>query len=504
MSMAATMGPLSPTRLSLALEYFRRTRWLQALTITCVSGVSFAILMKSALVLLFGNGIAVSWPVVGLVSAAMLQTRRQNWLWVVLGIAAGHVYVEHVFSLGEMLVDTVCDISEILITVYTLPPFTHLSKWMGERHLVARFITFPVLLGPLMTSIPVGVVYSRELHDGFWKEAAHWFFADALGIVLWLPLALVLVSAETYALFRWKTLVRTVSLVGLVIIVGLLIFARQPLPVAFVMMPILLLVGLQSGFSASVLSVNVLAMIGALATLHGMGAFAMVDGAYRVMMLQVYLAMCMLSCFPISIIMMERDTLEHGLRKAYDSMERLATKDGLTGLANRRQFDLALVAEWSRALRENRQVGLLMIDVDCFKLYNDSYGHVAGDDCLRRIAAALSTTVLRAGDLVGRYGGEEFFVLMPGTDLAGAMIVGEKVRQAVEAMGLKHHRNPSQVVTISVGCHCVVPRVQVSPQSLVEAADEALYAAKQGGRNRVMSSEPHSLKKTDTLVAATG
>jgi diguanylate cyclase (GGDEF)-like protein len=489
------MGSATRTRLPLhstiriVIEYFDRKKWLQAFTTTCVSAVCFTILMKLSLVLLFGNGIAVCWPMVGLVTAVMLKLPRRRWPWLVLGIVFGHIYTERNYLFDEMVVDTVCDVAEVMITAYALPPFTNLSEWMRQRNLLLRFVAFPVLLGPIFTSIPVGIVFSHELHVSFWTEAKNWFSADSLGIVLWLPLALVMLSPETYELFRWRALPKTLGVAGLAVGVGAMVFGHRPLPVSFMVLPALLLVAVRLGFSASVLAVNLLSILGAIATLHARGPFAFVQGEYRIIVLQVYLAMCMLSCFPVSIMMMERDTFERELRDACDSMEQLATRDGLTGLANRRRFDRTLAVEWSRAARERRQVGLLMIDVDCFKMFNDSYGHVAGDQCLRRIANVLAAEAHRATDLAGRYGGEEFFVLMPGTDLAGALMVGERIRGAVEAMGLKHERNPHKVVTISVGCHSTVPQRFVSSETLVEEADKALYLAKKSGRNRVDAHE---------------
>ncbi|WP_263375394.1 sensor domain-containing diguanylate cyclase [Granulicella aggregans] len=502
-SSATTRSPMYGIVLR-AIEYFDRKKWLQALATTCVSAVSFTVLMKLSLVLLFGNGIAVCWPMVGLVTAVMLKLPRRRWLWVMLGIVFGHIYIEQAYLLDEMVVDTVSDVAEVMITAYALPPFANLSEWMGQRNLLLRFIAFPVLLGPVFTSIPVGVVFSRELHVSFWTEAKNWFSADALGIVLWLPLALVVLSPETYALFRWPALPKTLGVAGLAVGVGAMVFGSRPLPVSFVVLPALLLVAVRLGFSASVLAVNLLAILGAIATLHGRGPFAFIDGEYRIIVLQVYLAMCMLSCFPVSIMMMERDTFERELREACDSMEQLATKDGLTGVANRRRFDRTLSVEWSRAARDKRELGLLMIDVDCFKMFNDCYGHPAGDRCLQSIAAALAGEAHRATDLAGRYGGEEFFVLMPGTDLAGALLVGERIRRAVEMMGLQHERNPHRVVTVSVGCHSMVPqRVGVS-ETLVDGADKALYLAKAGGRNRVEAYEGLADGRVSRAVLAAG
>ncbi len=186
---------------------------------------------------------------------------------------------------------------------------------------------------------------------------------------------------------------------------------------------------------------NLLTVIVAEATLHGHGPFQLIPvqyEQYRIVTLQIFLTLSMLMSLPISVLLLQRTHFEQQLKNAYFSMETLATQDGLTGIANRRCFDSAIDTGWRRILRAGQSIGLLMIDVDHFKLYNDSYGHVAGDDCLRRVAEVLSSLPLRAGDLVARYGGEEFAILLPEADASGTQRLAEWIRAQVEAMRLIH------------------------------------------------------------------
>lgn len=192
--------------------------------------------------------------------------------------------------------------------------------------------------------------------------------------------------------------------------------------------------------------------------------------------------------------MRQRLQAEEELREARDALaglnatlEKLALQDGLTGLANRRQFDASLGTEFSRAARQRMPLGLAMIDVDNFKAYNDHYGHSAGDDCLRAVTGAIRQhTPKRAGDLAARYGGEEMAVLLPNTDAAGTEAVAEQMRAAVEALQLPHAGSPLGIVTISGGVASIVPLRGIDDTAvLVERADQALYAAKGAGRNRV-------------------
>jgi diguanylate cyclase (GGDEF)-like protein len=177
-----------------------------------------------------------------------------------------------------------------------------------------------------------------------------------------------------------------------------------------------------------------------------------------------------------------RDALE----TLNQTLERLALQDGLTGLANRRHFDLALDKEFSRAVREASSLALIMIDVDCFKQYNDIYGHAAGDECLRKISQVIKTNQNRPGDVAARYGGEELGVLLPGTDVRGAMTIAEKIRLEIHNLGIEHTGNSAGVVTVSAGVDAFVPIQNLdNPLELILAADKALYAAKSSGRDRV-------------------
>jgi diguanylate cyclase (GGDEF)-like protein len=166
-------------------------------------------------------------------------------------------------------------------------------------------------------------------------------------------------------------------------------------------------------------------------------------------------------------------------------LEVLSISDGLTGLANRRRFDEVLPREWLRALRGNSSVAVVMIDIDYFKRYNDHYGHVGGDRCLRAVAAALQANARQDVDTAARYGGEEFALILPGADLDAAGMVAARAVAAVLALREPHAASPFGCVTISVGVAAMVPTDDIAPDQLVALADVSLYSAKQQGRNRV-------------------
>jgi diguanylate cyclase (GGDEF)-like protein/PAS domain S-box-containing protein len=200
----------------------------------------------------------------------------------------------------------------------------------------------------------------------------------------------------------------------------------------------------------------------------------------------------------------ERKALEDETADANRRLQVLATKDGLTGLANRRAFDDALVCEYAWARRSKKSLGLVMIDVDWFKVFNDRYGHVTGDDCLRKVGAAIAGALQRPGDLAARYGGEEFAVLLPEADERGATKVAERIRRAVAGLAIRHDGSVNSLVTVSAGVAAVTTiGPEHEAETLLQAADQALYCAKRRGRNTVVNTtSADSLVRSSSPAAA--
>ena len=178
------------------------------------------------------------------------------------------------------------------------------------------------------------------------------------------------------------------------------------------------------------------------------------------------------------------EQVEADLRKAKEALKLIATHDSLTGLGNRRLFEGALDIEFSRGARQSSSLSLIMLDIDYFKRYNDAYGHVAGDHCLAEVARAVKGCCHRKADLAVRYGGEEFAVLLPDTDIHGALVIAEQIRRSVMDKNIIHSGSPTGFVTVSLGCYSFVPTGRDSMEVFIERADAALYQAKHSGRNR--------------------
>jgi diguanylate cyclase (GGDEF)-like protein len=178
--------------------------------------------------------------------------------------------------------------------------------------------------------------------------------------------------------------------------------------------------------------------------------------------------------------------VEVALQKANDELLRLAALDDLTQIANRRRFDDRLTQEWRRARRDKTSLAVIICDIDFFKNYNDSYGHLRGDDTLYAVAQAIQATLKRPMDLVARYGGEEFAVILPATDAEGAERVALQIKAAVKELQIAHKSSRTKKhITLSFGAAAVVPSNDLSAKRLIEAADQALYRAKAKGRNRI-------------------
>jgi two-component system chemotaxis family response regulator WspR len=177
---------------------------------------------------------------------------------------------------------------------------------------------------------------------------------------------------------------------------------------------------------------------------------------------------------------------QKNLADANIELQKLAALDSLTGIANRRRFDEVLRSEWQRGQRDKKPLSLLMCDIDCFKFYNDTFGHLAGDLCLKKAAAVLTEHLKRPADVAARYGGEEFAIVLPDTDQAGALLIASACCRHIEQLAIDNPRSPDGVITMSIGLATILPSKADSAQALVARADKALYQAKNDGRNRVV------------------
>ena len=303
-------------------------------------------------------------------------------------------------------------------------------------------------------------------------------------------------SSVTKARSPGKWLISLGTLVVAIAVMGA-IFATSQYPLIFVLYPLLMLVDWMLGLFGSSIALCCACVLAVFLTEHGYGPFANTAalGVSRNLAVQLYLGFHLIGFLPISILFLEQRRMDKELRDSLARAAALATLDGLTNVANRRALDNHLEEQWLLATRAQTSLALLMIDADHFKEFNDRFGHQAGDECLRSIALTLSAQVSRPADLVARFGGEEFAILLPNTPLEGAQHVAEGARAAIAQLAIAHpgaaqpggdsSTSPPRHVTVSIGCAALVPRANTQFHRLVELADQALYLAKRGGRDRV-------------------
>jgi diguanylate cyclase (GGDEF)-like protein len=285
---------------------------------------------------------------------------------------------------------------------------------------------------------------------------------------------------------------------GLLAITTLGIFSRGQFPLLFLIFPPLMFLVVELGVGGGALGACVVAAIGSIYTVAGHGLLARGQAStleQRILILQMFLATAVLSVDVVGLVLgdLKRSALVEeaarlSLSDALDTLEGVARVDATTRIANRRRLDEVLEEEWQRAVRQKSSLSLLLLDVDHFKSYNDHYGHLAGDECLRQVAEVVGGALRRSGDLLARFGGEEFAIVLPNTDSAGAIELAEQVRSALHTAAIAHEGVREGILTVSIGSATASPQREEPATILLAAADHALYQAKRGGRDRVESS----------------
>lgn len=445
-----------------------------------------------------GHVPAIWWANASLASL-MLLTSRRNWPWLLAAGFAGNVTGHLIFGdpWVEGLALSACDIGETAIAVYGVGLALGRTVDLTRQRQLLQFVLFAVLLGPLVASLAAGLVL-HLLHGSPLTVPLRWFPASALGMSVVVPVALGLARRETRDLFLPARLLNTSLYLAMIAVATWGIFLRSDFPWLFFIFPPLLFLVVRLGLSGGVLGCCVIAAIGTEFTVAGssgpLARMAEPTLEHRILILQLFLATAVLSVSVVAIVfadlkraMLAASDSEERYRLLASSMETLAREDALTGVANRRQFDRVLAGEWQRALRHGAPLSLLLLDIDGFKQYNDLYGHLEGDRCLCAVIALAAEMIHRGGDTVSRFGGDEFAIVLPDVDAAAAIDLAERMRRAVEGKGMEHSGNPRGIVTVSLGCATLVPDAGASVIDLLTAADEALYRAKKGGRNRVGS-----------------
>lgn len=437
----------------------------------------------------FSAGWTILWPLNGITIALLIRNPRSRWPALLLGIevgtAIGELFDDN--TLKTVLWERLLSLAEVLMSAALLPAFSNLSDWLRKPRLFPRFIA-ALLIGPIGSGVLAAVFFHITTGEKYLAALDDWAAADALGIAVMMPLSLSLSSTETRNLFRRDAITKTLITLAAAFAGATLALSTGRYPLLFLIYPILVAVDSLLAFSGSSIAVAGISLLAVYVTTHSIGPFGQWPhdlAVSRDVALQIFLGFQLVALFPASLAILERRRMAEELHKTNSQLLLLASVDGLTGIPNRRSLDERFGEEWNRARRTANPLAFLMIDIDHFKQFNDLYGHDAGDRCLQAVASTLSKELRRTQDHLARFGGEEFAMLLPSTDLAGALHLGEQIRCAVIAQSIDHRGSPFGQVTVSIGCASLVPVPNQSPVELLKMADGALYQAKRSGRNRV-------------------
>jgi diguanylate cyclase (GGDEF)-like protein len=309
-----------------------------------------------------------------------------------------------------------------------------------------------------------------------------------LGMALLAPLIIIVQRPAFFSMFERKQLPQTLVVLLASVVATMLVFTYGRDPLIFFMFPAFLLVAFRLGLPGTVVNIFVVTLIAIAFTIRGHGPLMLIQGQHmllhRIVVAQIFGAVGIFTMFPVAALLEERDELKNSLAASEARFRNLAHADELTGLSNRRAFNLQLESAWRDALASSKPLALVLLDADLFKQYNDVVGHLGGDECLRCIAGVVAETVGGIG-IAARFGGEEFAVILPDTSEARAFEIAEAIRMSVVSLGLQHPSSPSGVQTVSLGVVATVPEQGQGSMSLVMLADQALYSAKLSGRNQV-------------------
>ncbi|WP_158943931.1 GGDEF domain-containing protein [Granulicella sp. S190] len=439
------------------------------------------------------DGVATIWFTNGLLFALIVTRPKKTWLpYFVAGfladVLADVVYGDPLkLAVGVSVANSVEVITSAIL----------LTRWFGnplqltKRIPLLGFLGVAVVGATAVTSA-LGASWTMLFVNAgpWWMLFRTWYLGDVLGMAIIAPLVFILQRPGFFSMLHREQLPKTLLFLMIPAAATALVFSHSKDPLIFFIFPALLLVVFRLGFPGTVLSVFVIALISICFTVTGHGPLMLITGAnllHKIVIEQIFVAVALFTFFPVAALLEERKALETSLQKSELRYRELANADSLTGLANRRAFDERLEQAWDRAMRHEQSLALLLVDVDLFKAYNDLYGHVGGDDCLRCIAKVIASALQDKAEMAARFGGEEFAVILPNTTMESAVHIAEDVRQAVAAMKMPHSGNQLGIQTISIGVAAGVPDRNAALISLLTASDHALYRAKYLGRNRVES-----------------
>jgi len=438
------------------------------------------------------EGVATIWLSNGLIFGLLITQPKRRWLaYFVAGLCAdtlADMFYGDPFRLafGVSLANSIEVVSSCLVLTLWFDPPLDLSK----RKSLVGFLLVSVVGATAVTSA-LGAWWTLHIVPGqpWWQMFRTWYLGDMLGMAVLAPLVIMAQRPAFFSMFGRKHLTHTLVVLTYSMLVTALVLMDSTDPLIFFMFPTFLLVAFRLGLPGTVVNIFLFTLMTIGFTIKGHGPLMLIAGEHmllhRIVIAQVFAAVAIFTMFPVAALLEEKETLKNSLAASEARYRRLAYVDELTGLPNRRAFNLQLENAWTDATAGGKYLALLILDADLFKQYNDSVGHLGGDACLRSIAQVTASIVEAAKGFAARIGGEEFAVILPGVTEQRAREVAEEIRQRVVDLALAHPSSPCGVQTISLGVAVRVPLGHQVSIDLVKLADQALYSAKLSGRNEV-------------------
>lgn len=466
-------------------------RWSELLRTVGVAAGVFAIGWATIAFTRLTTQVPVLWPTNGLVLGACLMASARSARHTMAAAFVGNALASWAVreDLGMSLGLPLANLLETGSAWWALRAIVARHPNLGHPQVLWRFTVFAVLLAPALSGA-VATAVLMNAPDSRWAVFVGWWASDALGMALFAPLAVTFRPAEWKAYWTRARLVPLLApLVGL-IAVSMLVFSQNRYPLLFFVFPPLIWLVFRWGFAGAAVGGLALVLVSFPLTYLGLGPMMLLADhsvGQRFFLLQVFMGTALLSALPVGMILDHRNQLLARLRRREVELEHLAMHDALSGLLNRRGLSVALDNELGLAQQAGRALSVVVLDVDMFKNYNDTYGHPRGDECLAWLGTEIRRAAERADGVGGRQGGEEFAAVLPGLTAAAALAWAERLRARVEAADREHRGSPLGRVTVSLGVAGWDPSGRTLPDgaALIEAADAALYQAKRAGRNQV-------------------
>jgi diguanylate cyclase (GGDEF)-like protein len=438
------------------------------------------------------EGVATIWFSNGIIFSLLITQPKRRWLGYFLAGLTADTLADVIYGDRFLLAFGVSLANSVEVVTSTLL----LTQWFGypldlrRRRSLVGFLVISVLGATALTSA-LGAFWTLQMEPGppWWQMFRTWYLGDLLGMAILAPLIIMVQQPGFFAMFSRRELPHTLLVLVTAAVLTTFVFTHSQDPLIFLIFPAFLLVAFRLGLPGTVVNILLVTLMAIGFTIKGHGPLMLVAGPHmllhRIVIAQVFAAVAIFTMFPVSAILEEKEALKRSLATSEARFRNLALKDELTGLPNRRAFNLQFEHAWEKALATQKCLGLMILDVDQFKQYNDVAGHPAGDAYLRSIARVVDGIAEATHAIPARIGGEEFAIILPDTTLERMREIAETVRESVLNLALPHPATACGMQTVSAGVAVRVPLKGETSIELMGVADKALYQAKLKGRNQV-------------------